>query len=52
MPAEWEPHQCCFHREVVGVPGATLSYGGGGPYCITQQMPLGRGVPAGAVSGR
>jgi agmatine deiminase len=33
-------------REVVGVPGATLSYGGGGPHCITQQMPLGRGVPA------
>jgi len=33
-------------REVVGVPGATLSYGGGGPHCITQQMPLGRAVPA------
>jgi len=33
-------------REVVGVPGAALSYGGGGPHCITQQMPLGRGVPA------
>ena len=40
------------HREVVGIPGATLSYGGGGPHCITQQMPLGRGVPAGAVSDR
>jgi agmatine deiminase len=33
-------------REVIGVPGATLSYGGGGPHCITQQMPLGRAVPA------
>lgn len=32
-------------REVVGVPGAALSYGGGGPHCITQQMPLGRPVP-------
>jgi agmatine deiminase len=29
-------------REVVGVPGATLSYGGGGPHCITQQMPAGK----------
>ncbi len=33
-------------REVVGVPGAALSYGGGGPHCITQQMPIGRAVPA------
>lgn len=33
-------------RAVVAVPGATLSYGGGGPHCITQQMPLGRPVPA------
>lgn len=33
-------------RDVVGVPGAALSYGGGGPHCITQQMPLGRAVPA------
>jgi agmatine deiminase len=32
-------------RQVVGVPGRTLSYGGGGPHCITQQMPLGRAVP-------
>lgn len=28
-------------REVVGVAGTTLSYGGGGPHCITQQMPVG-----------
>ena len=26
-------------REIVGVPGALLSYGGGGPHCITQQIP-------------
>jgi agmatine deiminase len=33
-------------RTVVGVPGATLSYGGGGPHCVTQQMPIGRPVTA------
>jgi agmatine deiminase len=33
-------------REVVGVPGASLSYGGGGPHCITQQMPAVLTVPA------
>ena len=26
-------------REVVPVPGAVLAYGGGGPHCITQQLP-------------
>jgi len=26
-------------REVVEVPGAVLAYGGGGPHCITQQLP-------------
>jgi agmatine deiminase len=26
-------------REVVEVPGAVLAYGGGGPHCITQQVP-------------
>lgn len=26
-------------REVVGVPAATIAYGGGGPHCITQQVP-------------
>jgi agmatine deiminase len=26
-------------REVTGVPGATLAYGGGGVHCITQQVP-------------
>ena len=28
-------------REVVAVPGAILSFGGGGPHCITQQIPDG-----------
>jgi agmatine deiminase len=28
-------------REVVGVPGAIVSFGGGGPHCITQQVPAG-----------
>jgi agmatine deiminase len=28
-------------REVVPVPGETLEYGGGGPHCITQQVPVG-----------
>jgi agmatine deiminase len=28
-------------REVVCVPGAVLEYGGGGPHCITQQVPAG-----------
>jgi len=28
-------------REVVGVPGATIQLGGGGPHCITQQIPSG-----------
>lgn len=28
-------------RDVVGVPGATIQFGGGGPHCITQQIPAG-----------
>jgi agmatine deiminase len=28
-------------REVVAVPGGILSFGGGGPHCITQQVPAG-----------
>jgi agmatine deiminase len=31
-------------REVVAVPGATLALGGGGPHCITQQVPVGGGA--------
>ena len=27
-------------REVVAVPGAVIAYGGGGPHCITQQVPV------------
>jgi agmatine deiminase len=30
-------------REVVPVPGAVLAYGGGGPHCITQQVPIKHG---------
>lgn len=26
-------------REIVGVPGSTIAFGGGGPHCITQQVP-------------
>src|SRR4051812_9369423 len=29
-------------REAVGVPGTTIAYGGGGPHCITQQVPAPR----------
>jgi agmatine deiminase len=28
-------------RAIVGVPGDTLAFGGGGPHCITQQIPVG-----------
>jgi agmatine deiminase len=28
-------------RQVVGVPAATIAFGGGGPHCITQQVPAG-----------
>ena len=31
---------CYPGREVIGVPGLVLAYGGGGPHCITQQVPL------------
>ncbi|MBV9916807.1 MAG: agmatine deiminase family protein [Solirubrobacterales bacterium] len=31
-------------REVVPVPGVTLAYGGGGPHCITQQVPIARAM--------
>jgi agmatine deiminase len=33
-------------REVVPVPGPVLAYGGGGPHCITQQVPVRNGEPA------
>jgi len=28
-------------REVIGLPTATIAFGGGGPHCITQQVPVG-----------
>jgi agmatine deiminase len=34
--------ECYPGRDVVGVPGAVLAYGGGGPHCITQQVPATR----------
>lgn len=37
-------------REVVGVPGLVLAYGGGGPHCITQQIPARGSTPP--ASGR
>ena len=33
-------------RVVVGVPGETLAFGGGGPHCITQQIPIGVELPS------
>ncbi len=33
-------------REVVGVPGETIAFGGGGPHCITQQVPMGVVLPS------
>jgi agmatine deiminase len=30
-------------REVIGVPGRVIAYGGGGPHCITQQVPVRHG---------
>jgi agmatine deiminase len=32
-------------RKIVGVPGEVLAYGGGGPHCITQQIPAGVVIP-------
>lgn len=32
-------------REVVGVPGEVIAFGGGGPHCITQQVPSGVTLP-------
>jgi agmatine deiminase len=32
-------------RQVVGVPGEAVAYGGGGPHCITQQIPHGVVLP-------
>ncbi len=32
--------RCYPGRQVVGTPGTVLAYGGGGPHCITQQVPV------------
>lgn len=32
-------------RRIIGVPGETIAFGGGGPHCITQQIPAGVAVP-------
>jgi agmatine deiminase len=32
-------------REIIGVPGLVMAFGGGGPHCITQQVPA-RPAPA------
>jgi agmatine deiminase len=32
--------RCYPDRELVAVPGLVLAFGGGGPHCITQQVPL------------
>ena len=37
--ARWIWQSVFPEREVIGVPGATLAYGGGGVHCITQQVP-------------
>ena len=33
-------------RKIVGVPGTTIALGGGGPHCITQQIPIGVVLPS------
>lgn len=34
---------CYPDREIVAVPGLVLAFGGGGPHCITQQVPVRNG---------
>jgi agmatine deiminase len=44
VPSDGEALERIAHaypgREAVGVPGAVLAFGGGGPHCITQQVPV------------
>ena len=39
VPAPPELAAAYPDHEIVGVPGAVLAHGGGGPHCITQQVP-------------
>jgi agmatine deiminase len=50
VPADGEPNdevvlvqltRAYPDREIVTVPGAIILEGGGGPHCITQQVPVG-----------
>lgn len=54
VPADGEPNDGAAleqirnaypDREVVTVPGKTILEGGGGPHCITQQVPVGAPLP-------
>jgi agmatine deiminase len=54
VPADGEPNdqdvlvqlkEAYPDREVVTVPGAIILEGGGGPHCITQQVPVGTPLP-------
>ena len=54
VPADGEPNdegvlvqlkEAYPDREIVTVPGAIILEGGGGPHCITQQVPVGTPLP-------
>ena len=54
VPADGEPNdegvlvqlkEAYPEHEMVTVPGAVILEGGGGPHCITQQVPVGTPLP-------